>query len=102
MEGTHGKLGTGFADGLRGNDADCFADHDGKRGRHVLSVALRADAETGVAVENAADVDTFRIFAAVFFHSGNLFGVGFGDHLVAGNDDVPLFVGKIFGSESAR
>ena len=45
MEGTHRQLGTGLADGLRGDDADRLADVDRLAGRQRAAVAGRADAE---------------------------------------------------------
>ncbi len=43
MEGTHGQLRTGLADGLGGNDADRLADLDGLAGGQVHAVALGAE-----------------------------------------------------------
>ena len=42
MECTHGELRTGFADSLRGNDTDRFADRDLSAGGAVHAVALAA------------------------------------------------------------
>ena len=40
VERTHGELRAGFADGLRGDDADRFAELDDLAGREVAAVAL--------------------------------------------------------------
>ena len=55
MEGSHGQLRAGFADGLRRDDAYRFAHLDVVARRHVLTVALGADAVLGLAGENGAD-----------------------------------------------
>ena len=44
MEGTHGKLGTGLADGLGRDDADRFALADRRAHRQVDTVAVAANA----------------------------------------------------------
>ena len=51
MESTHRKLCTGFADGLRRNDADCFTGLDRRVCRHILAVALCAYAVARVTAE---------------------------------------------------
>src|SRR5208282_4894877 len=57
VEGTHGELGSRLTDGLRGDDADRFAQlHQASRGQ-VASVALDADAALGFAGEDGADLD---------------------------------------------
>ncbi len=44
VERAHRELRAGFADGLRGDDADRFAELHELAGRQVAAVALRADA----------------------------------------------------------
>ena len=55
VEGTHGKLSTGFADGLSRDDADGFACADGLADRKVDAVALCAHAGASLAGQDAAD-----------------------------------------------
>ena len=57
VEGTHGQLGTGLADGLRCDDADGLADVDQLTGRERLAVALDAGAHRGVTGQHGADLD---------------------------------------------
>ena len=44
VERTHRELRAGFADGLRGDDADGFAELDELAGREVAAVAMHANA----------------------------------------------------------
>ena len=44
MEGTHRQLGTRLTDGLRGDDADGFADVNAVSARQITAIALRTDA----------------------------------------------------------
>ena len=57
VAGSHGQLRAGFADGLRGNDADSLAGVDQLGCLKVHAVALRPHAGTGFAAENRADID---------------------------------------------
>ena len=57
VEGTHGELGAGLADGLRRDDADGFAHLDHLAGAEVTAVAEDADAALGLAGEHRADLD---------------------------------------------
>ena len=45
MEGTHGQLGTGLADGLGGDDADSLTDLNAFTVGHIGTVAVGADAD---------------------------------------------------------
>jgi hypothetical protein len=56
VEGTHGQLGAGLADGLGGDDADGLAGVHGLAGGQVDAVALGAHAALGLAGEHAADL----------------------------------------------
>ncbi len=68
VEGAHGELGAGFADGLCGDDANGFADAAGFGGGEVEAVAFGADAVFGFAGEDGADAD---FFDAEFFDGGS-------------------------------
>ena len=57
VEGTHGELRAGLADGLRRDDAEGFAELDHAAGAEVAAVAEHADAATGFAGEHRADLD---------------------------------------------
>ncbi|CAN4038227.1 Arginine-binding extracellular protein ArtP, partial [Dysosmobacter welbionis] len=57
VEGTHGQLGAGFADGLGGNDADRLARTHRLLGGQVHAVALGAHAAVGLAGQHGADHD---------------------------------------------
>ena len=56
MEGTHGQLGTGLADGLCCDDTDGLAQLDGLTVCHIAAVAVCADADLGAAGQQAADL----------------------------------------------
>ncbi len=58
MEGTHGQLSTGLADGLCRDNADGLAHVDRAADGKVDAVALRADAACCLAGKDAADEDT--------------------------------------------
>ena len=57
VEGAHGQLRAGLADGLRGHDADRLADVDELAGRHRTAVAHRAHAGAGGAGQHRAHLD---------------------------------------------
>ena len=57
MEGAHGQLRAGLADGLRGHDADRLADVDQLAGRHRTAVAHRAHAGARRAGQHGAHLD---------------------------------------------
>ena len=59
VEGTHGELGAGLADGLRRDDADGLAHLYHLAGAEVTAVAEDADAALGLAGEHRADLDAF-------------------------------------------
>ena len=86
MEGTHGELGSGLADGLRRDDADGFAHLDHLAGAEVTAVAEDADAALGFAGENGANLDALD--------TGGLNGVGevFVDLLVDVDDGLAFKV----------
>jgi hypothetical protein len=48
VERAHRQLRAGFADRLRGDDADRFADIDRRTAREVAAVAFAADAVVGL------------------------------------------------------
>src|SRR5712671_1051319 len=56
VEGAHGELRAGLADGLRGDDADRFTDVHLAPAGEVAAVALDADAAPGLAGEHRADL----------------------------------------------
>ena len=56
VERPHRQLRARFADGLRGNDADRFAELHKLPGRQVASVALRADAAPAFASQHGANL----------------------------------------------
>ena len=82
VEGTHRQLCTGFADGLRRDRSDRFADLDGASRRHVLAVALCAHAVARIAGKYAADIDAFDPLL-----DDGLCHV-FGDHFVYRHQDL--------------
>ena len=86
VEGTHGELGAGLADGLRGDDADGFAEFHHAAGAEVAAVAEDADAAAGFAGEHGANLDALD--------AGSLDGGGevFGDFLVDVDDDAAFVV----------
>ena len=95
VEGPHGELGAGLADGLRGDDAHRFAELDETAGAEVAAVAEDADAAAGFAGEHGADLDALD--------AGRLDGRGevFGDFLVDVDDDVALVVLDFFEGDAA-
>src|SRR5258708_23217951 len=80
MEGAHGELRAGFANRLRGNDADGFAQFDHAPGGEVAPVAQAANAAAGFAGEhgtNAHALDTraldlvSKLFGDLLVHVDN-------------------------------
>ena len=61
MEGPHGQLGAGLADGLGGDDADGLAGAHRLLGGQVHAVALGAHAAVGLAGQHGADHDGGRL-----------------------------------------
>src|ERR1017187_8020423 len=86
VEGTHGQLGAGFADGLRRDHADRFAAFHQASGGQVAAVAGDAHAALGFAGEHRADLDALD--------TGRLNGRRqvFGDLLVDAHDDVAFVI----------
>ena len=95
MEGTHGELGAGLADGLRRDDADGFAHLDHLAGAEVTAVAEDADAALGLAGEDGADLDALD--------AGGLNGGGevFVDLLVDFDDGLALEVLELLERDAA-
>src|SRR5262249_20329568 len=81
VERAHGELCAGFADGLRGDDADRFAEFDHAASREVASVAQSANSAARFAGQHGTDAHTFDT------RTLNLIGQLFGDFLVHINDD---------------
>ncbi len=96
VEGPHGELGAGLADGLRGDDADRFAEFDDAAGAEVTAVAEDADAATGFAGEHGANLDALD--------TGRLDGRGkvFGDFLVDVDDDLAFVVLDLLKGDAAH
>ena len=59
VEGAHGQLRAGLADGLGGDDADRFAALDHAAGGQVAPVAAGANAVLALASQHRADADAF-------------------------------------------
>ena len=86
VEGTHGELGSGFADGLRRDDAGSFAEFDEAARSQVAAVAHDADTALGFAGEHGADLHPLDA------RSLNGSGEFFGDFLVDVDDHVAVVV----------
>src|SRR5216684_4025234 len=86
MEGTHGELRARFADGLRGDDANGFAEFDHASGGKVAAIAKRANAAAGFAGEHRTNAHAFDTRAL------HLVGKLFGDLLVHIDNDRALEV----------
>src|SRR5579872_1606490 len=86
VERTHRELRAGFADGLRGDDADRFAELNHAARSEVAAVAQSANNAAGFAVEHRTNANALD--------TRGLHGVGelFGDFLVHVNDDVAFEV----------
>src|SRR5712691_2932346 len=86
VERAHGELRAGFTDGLRGNDADGFAELDHAAGGKVATVAESANTTAGFTGEHGTDAHAFD--------AGSLHLVRklFGDFLVHVHDDRALEV----------
>ena len=95
VEGTHGELGAGLADGLRGDDADGFAEFDHAAGAEVAAIAEDADAAAGFAGEDGANLDALD--------AGGLDGGGqvFGDFLVDVDDHAAFVVLDLLEGDAA-
>src|SRR5262249_24959508 len=57
VEGTHGELRAGFADGLRGDDADRFTEFDHAARSEVAAIAKGANTAAGFASEHGTNAD---------------------------------------------
>ncbi len=84
MERAHGELRAGFANRLRGNDADGLAQFDHAPGGEVAPVAQRANAAAGFAGEHGTNAHAFDTRAL------HLVGKLFGDLLVHVDNDRAL------------
>src|SRR6266566_6206587 len=86
VERAHGELRAGFTDGLRGNDADGFAELDHAAGGKVESVTESANTTAGFTGEHGTDAHAFD--------AGSLHLVRklFSDFLVHVHDDRALEV----------
>ena len=95
VEGTHGELGAGLADGLRRDDADGLADLHHAAGAEVAAVAEDADAALGFAGEDGANLDALD--------AGGLDGGGevFVDFLVDVDDGLALVVLELLERDAA-
>ena len=95
MEGTHGELGAGLADGLGRDDADGFAHLHHLAGAEVAAVAEDADAALGLAGEDRADLD--------LLDAGGLDGGGevFVDFLIDFDDGLALEVLELLERDAA-
>src|SRR5690606_12066485 len=72
VEGAERELRAGFADGLRGDDADRFAEFHHTARRQVAAIALAADAAACLAGKNGANVEFLD--AGVLNVAGHLLG----------------------------
>src|SRR3990172_192380 len=83
VEGTHGELRAGLADGLSGDHPYRLAEIGQAPGGEVAAVAHRTDAASRLAGEHGADLDPL--------HAGILNGVGdvLGDLVIRGDDGFP-------------
>ena len=82
MEGTHGQLGTGLADGLCRDDTDGLAQLDGLTVCHIAAVAVCADTHLGAAGQQAADLQLGDACSL------DVVGIVQVDHLALGHDDL--------------
>ena len=82
VEGSHGQLGAGLADGLGGDGAHGLAHVHHVAGGQVAAVAFTADAVTAAAGEDAADIDLLDAGGNYPLGHGLVHeGAGFGHHL---------------------
>ena len=86
VEGAHGELRAGLADGLRGDDAGGFAQLHHASGSEITPVAHDADPAFGFAGKHGADLHPLD--------AGGLNGIGqlFGDLVVDVNDDAAFVI----------
>jgi len=82
MECAHRELCAGFADGLRGDDADSLAEFNQRTGRKIASIAMLADAVLAFASQhranahpvNAGGFNRFRFrFVNFFIRTNQMF-----------------------------
>ncbi len=95
VERAHSELRSGFADGLRGNDADRFAALHHSPGGEVAPVAELANAALRFAGQHRADLhalDTGRL---------NRGGQLFGDLLIEPDDQVAFVIELVFQRHAA-
>src|SRR5579864_499473 len=86
VEGTHRELRAGFTDGLRRDDASCFAELDQPAGGQIAAVAHHADTALRLAGQHGTDLHPFDA------GSLNRTCQVFGDLLVDINDDVAVVI----------
>src|SRR5258708_3829402 len=86
VERAHGELRARFADGLRGDDADRFAQFDHAAGSEIAAIAKRANAAAGFAGEHRTDAHALDTRAL------HLVRQLFGDFLVHVNNDAAFEV----------
>src|SRR5690606_28925276 len=70
VEGTHGQLGAGLADRLRGDHAHGLAEVDQVATAQVAAVAVRADTEGGFAGDGRTDLDGLHARVLELLHPG--------------------------------
>ena len=96
VEGAHRELGSGFTDGLRGNNSHSFAAFHHAAGGQVASVAELADAALRFAGQHRTNLDAFDTGGL------NRGGQVFRDFLVETDDQVAFIVELIFESHAAN
>src|ERR1017187_9469932 len=96
VEGTHGQLRAGFADGLRRDDTDRFAAFHQPPGSQVAAVAGHADTALGLAGQHGANLDALD---AGCLNRRRQF---FGDLLVDLDDHVAFVIALIFQRHAAH
>src|SRR6185312_15394745 len=95
VEGTHGELGAGLADGLRRDDADGFAHLHHLAGAEVAAVAEDAATALGLAGEDRANLD------ALDAGSLNRGGLVLVDLFVDVDDDLAFVVLQLLERDAA-
>ena len=93
MERTHGQLGTRLSDRLGSDDADSLSHLYRLSGRHIGSVALRADAAVGSAGEDGTNLDLGQ-WLAFFIHAllHNEFRALRRNHMVCLHQNVSILI----------
>ena len=102
MEGTHGKLCTGFTDRLRCNDTNRLAYLNSFTGSHVCTITLCTDTYMRAAGKNGTDLNLLnRLSLLIHTNAEDLCSPAGCNHMVGLHDHVAVSVFYLFAGISS-